>query len=250
MTKKTIISLKDVSYSFDSQPALDHINLDVEEGDYLGVIGPNGGGKTTLIRLMLNLIRPQGGTVEIFGKPVKSFRDWSKIGYVPQKATSFESRFPFTVEEVVALGRVPGAGMFRRLRQADRDAVGAALEQVHMLPLRKRLMTELSGGQQQRVFIAKGLVSDPRLLILDEPTVGVDVESQDEFYHLLSRLNEEKGITLIVVSHDIDVIANEVSILACVNQTLICHGEPTEFIKGDYLEKLYGQSRKFILHGH
>jgi len=250
MGDDTIISFKDVIFSFDGRPVLDHISLGINRGDYLGVIGPNGGGKTTMLRLMLGLIDAQAGTVRLFNRPVGDFKDWYKIGYVPQKATSFESRFPFTVEEVVTLGRIPRAGLFRRLGETDREAVEQALDQVHLLPQRKNLVAELSGGQQQRVFIAKGLVANPEVLILDEPTVGVDVESQDEFYHLLSRLNREHGITLIVVSHDIDVIANEVNSLACVNQTLTCHNDPAEFTKGEFVDKLYGHTRKLILHRH
>ncbi len=250
MNRKPLISLKNISFSFNTEPVLDRISIEVHEGEYLGVIGPNGGGKTTLLRLMLGLIQPASGSARLFGQPVKSFRDWSKIGYIPQKATHIESRFPYTVEEVVLLGRISRVGILRRFGAADKKSVDEALGLVDMLQNRKHLVTELSGGQQQRVFIAKGLVSDPAVLILDEPTVGVDLKSQDEFYHLLSRLNREHRMTLVVVSHDVDVIANEVSSLACVNQTLIYHGEPKEFIKGEYLENLYGQGRKFILHGH
>ncbi|MCL4473275.1 MAG: metal ABC transporter ATP-binding protein [Actinobacteria bacterium] len=250
MEKQPLIRLEDVSFSFGREPVLDRISLEIGEGEYLGVIGPNGGGKTTLLRLMLGLIQPASGSVSLFGQPVNAFRDWSKIGYIPQKATHIESRFPYTVEEVVQLGRISRVGVLRRFKAADKKSIAEALELVDMLPYRKHLVTELSGGQQQRVFIAKGLVSDPAVLILDEPTVGVDLKSQDEFYRLLSRLNREHRMTLVVVSHDVDVIANEVGSLACVNQTLIYHGEPKEFIKGDYLENLYGQGRKFILHGH
>ncbi|MHB1361754.1 MAG: metal ABC transporter ATP-binding protein [Thermoleophilia bacterium] len=250
MNRKPLISLKNISFSFNTEPVLDRISIEVHEGEYLGVIGPNGGGKTTLLRLMLGLIQPASGSARLFGQPVKSFRDWSKIGYIPQKATHIESRFPYTVEEVVLLGRISRVGILRRFGAADKKSVDEALGLVDMLQYRKHLVTELSGGQQQRVFIAKGLVSDPAVLILDEPTVGVDLKSQDEFYRLLSRLNREHRMTLVVVSHDVDVIANEVSSLACVNQTLIYHGEPKEFIKGEYLENLYGQGRKFILHGH
>ena len=244
------VRIEDVSFAYHTEPVLAGINFDINKGDYLGIIGPNGGGKTTLLRIMLGLLRPSRGKVELFGRPARAFRDWSRIGYVPQKATSIEARFPFTVEEVVAFGRVGRAGLLRRLGRGDRKAVDRALGQVNMVPHRKALINELSGGQQQRVFIAKGLVSQPDILVLDEPTVGVDVQSQDEFYRLLSRLNREEGITLVVVSHDIDVIANEVGSVACLNQTLICHNTPEEFLKGDYLEKLYGQNRKFILHGH
>jgi zinc transport system ATP-binding protein len=199
---------------------------------------------------MLGLIRPTAGTVELFGKPLKSFRDWWKIGYVPQKATHIESRFPFTVSEVVSLGRVSKAGLLRRFGQRDREAVSRALEQVHMSDFAHRLVTELSGGQQQRVFIAKSLVSDPEILILDEPTVGVDLQSQHDFYRLLAQLNREHRITLVVVSHDVDVIASEVNNVACVNQELVHHCEPKEFMEDGYLDKLYGQGRKFIVHKH
>lgn len=250
MSSEPIIRVENVSFAYHEETVLARINFDIIRGDYLGIIGPNGGGKTTLLKLMLGLVKPSSGRVELFGRPAPEFTDFSRIGYIPQKATSIESRFPFTVEEVVTFGRVGKAGMLRRLKAADRQAVTRALGQVNMLPQQKSLLAELSGGQQQRVFIAKGLVSEPDILILDEPTVGVDVESQDEFYRLLSRLNRKQGITLVVVSHDIDVIANEVKSVACLNQTLICHGTPKEFIKGDYMERLYGKGRKFILHGH
>ncbi len=250
MDDKAIIRVADVSFAYHDRMVLSRINLDIVPGEYLGVIGPNGGGKTTLLKLILGLLKPDSGSVELFGRPTTTFRQWSRIGYVPQKATSIESRFPFTVEEVVSFGRVGSKGMLRRLKAADREAVMRALAQVNMAPKRKARLSELSGGQQQLVFIAKGIVSEPDILILDEPTAGVDVESQDEFYRLLSRLNRKEGITLVVVSHDIDVIANEVKSVACLNQTLICHGTPREFISGDYMEKLYGRGRKFILHGH
>lgn len=250
MENQTIISIADVSFAYREEPVLSRVSLDIIRGDYLGIIGPNGGGKTTLIKLMLGLIRPTTGSISILGRPVSQFREWSRVGYVPQKATSIEARFPFTVAEVVAFGRVGRAGLLRRLGSEDRKAVTAALEKVGMLEHRRSLISELSGGQQQRVFIAKGLVSGPDILLLDEPTVGVDLQSQDDFYHLLSHLNAEQGITLVVVSHDIDVIANEVGSVACLNQTLICHGSPQQFITGDYMEKLYGKGRKFILHGH
>ncbi len=244
-----IIQLADVSFAYNGHHALDHINLEVNPGDYLGLIGPNGGGKTTLLKLMLGLLEPQMGTVKLFGQDIRQFRDWSKIGYVPQKATNIDAKFPITVEEVVALGRLSRVGMMRRFQNADRAAINSALAGVGIEPLRKRPLSELSGGQQQRVFIAKALVSEPEILFLDEPTVGVDTHSQDEFYQLLSDLNQNFGLTLVMVSHDIDVIVNEVTKLASVNETLVYFGQPKDFIKDDYVTKLYGKARKFILHG-
>jgi zinc transport system ATP-binding protein len=198
----------------------------VHRGEYLGIIGPNGGGKTTLLKLMLGLLKPQSGTVELFGQSVDKFNDWPRIGYVAQRATSADTKLPITVEEVVTLGRVARAGLFRRLKAADRAAINQAMEKVGIADLRKRLITELSGGQQQRVYIAKALAADPEILILDEPTVGIDVKSQDEFYQLLKTLNQTERLTLVMVSHDIDVIVSEVSKIACINETLVYHGSP------------------------
>jgi zinc transport system ATP-binding protein len=245
-----LIQFQDVSFDYHGEPALTRINLEVHAGDYVGVIGPNGGGKTTLLRTMLGLLTPAAGQVLLFGQPVTDFRAWSKIGYVPQKATSFDARFPVTVEEVVAMGRVAKLGPGRWMGRTDRQAVASALERVDMAGLRHRLIAELSGGQQQRIFIARALASEPELLVLDEPAVGIDIRSQDSFYQLLSRLNREHGLTLVMVSHDIDVVVNEVTHIACINETLVYHGAPKDFIKADYMTELYGKARKFIIHGH
>jgi zinc transport system ATP-binding protein len=245
-----LIQFDNVSFAYGGEPVLDRITLEVNPGEYVGVIGPNGGGKTTLLRVMLGLNKPGSGQIKLFGEPVQTFKDWWKIGYVPQKATNVDSRFPITVEEVVALGRVAKVGLWRRFNKADHAAIARALEQVDMAPYRGRLITELSGGQQQRVFIAKALASEPELLILDEPAVGIDIKSQDSFYQLLASLNKSAGLTLVMVSHDIDVIFNEVTKIACINETLIYHGAPQNFKQDEYMAALYGKSRKFIIHGH
>ncbi|MBI5452876.1 metal ABC transporter ATP-binding protein [Candidatus Gottesmanbacteria bacterium] len=250
MKKEPIIKLETVSFSYNGGKIIDRISLEIKRGDYVGIIGPNGGGKTTLLRLVLNLLEPQSGLVYLSGQPVSQFREWSMIGYIPQKATQFETRFPITVGEVVSLGTVARKGMFRRSDKADEKSVENALHIVGMEEFKSKLITELSGGEQQRVFIAKALASEPDLLILDEPTVGIDLESQEKFYELLQNLNQRMGKTIIIVSHDIDVTVNEVSVLVCINRSLIYHGEPKQFIKKDYLEKLYGKGRRFILHGH
>jgi len=226
------------------------VNLTVNRGDYLGIIGPNGSGKTTLLRLILGLLEPRSGHIELFGTPQKRFRDWTSIGFIPQKATQYDNRFPITVQEVVSLGRVAKKGLFGKLNLQDKKIIDDALAKVDLLPFKHKLIDELSGGQQQRVFIAKALACDPELLILDEPTVGIDSQSQEQFYKLLTQLNIKEGKTIIIVSHDIAVIASEVSTLACLNKTMIYHGTPHQFIKEDYLEKLYGKDRKLIIHGH
>jgi zinc transport system ATP-binding protein len=183
-------------------------------------------------------LKPSKGKIFLFGQEIRVFKDWPKIGYVPQKAGSLTVRFPITVEEVVKMGR------------GDREAMTRALRAVDITGIRKKLLTELSGGQQQRVFIARALVSDPELLILDEPTVGVDLNSQTKFYRLLRDLNSKQKLTLILVSHDIEVVAHEVNTVACLNQTLICHGRPKEVLRGNFLEKIYGRDIRRLIHAH
>lgn len=250
MTDHTIniIELQDVSFSYNHNQVLKNINLSVHKGDYLGLIGPNGGGKTTLIKIMLGLLKPGKGKVVLFGKDIKDFSDWSKIGYVSQKVGNFDPNFPATVEEIVSMGRYAGRGLFRFLSSNDRKIVAQSLEKVGMSDFKERQIGSLSGGQQQRVFIARALAAQPEVIFLDEPTVGVDIKTQEDFYMLLEKLNRELQITLVLVSHDIDVVTGEVTELACINQELVYHGTPKEFIKEDYFKKLYGKGIKFVAH--
>lgn len=247
---KNIIELNNISFSYNNTLVLDKITLTIHKGDYLGIIGPNGGGKTTLLKIILGLLKPLSGEMRIFGNECLCNRERSKLGYVPQKATHFDPLFPATVYEVVAMGRYGKNGLMRSLNNNDHELIKKSLRQVDMLDSKDRLIGQLSSGQQQRVFIARALSGQPEVIFLDEPTVGVDVKTQEEFYALLKQLNQEYGLTLILVSHDIDVIANEVTELACINQTSVYHGKPKEFIKGDYLQKLYGKNIRQILHNH
>jgi zinc transport system ATP-binding protein len=247
---KNIIEIKNISFGYTEEEILKNITLNIHQGDYVGMIGPNGGGKTTLLKIMVGLLKPQKGEVRLFGTPLRKFKQWSKIGYVPQKAINFDIKFPATVEEVVLMGRFAKRGLLRRVTREDKKKVAKVLEQVDMLAFRKRLIGDLSGGQQQRVFIARALVCDPEVIFLDEPTAGIDVKNQEQFYNLLSTLNSKYNLTLILISHDIDVVAHEATELACINQSLVYHGSPKEFIKGDYLKNLYSKEVKFILHDH
>lgn len=243
MTEEAIVQMKDVSFQYNHDRVLENITLDIHKGEYLGIIGPNGSGKSTLLKIMLKLLDPTKGEVLLFGKSLKEFDDWEKVGYVPQKIATRHLHFPVTVSEIVHMGLIGHI-------HTSHTAIEHALKSVDMYSYRNRLIDELSGGQQQRVFIARALVSNPELLVLDEPTAGVDVEAQAEFYRLLKKLNKEFGLTLVLVSHDIDVIANEVTTLACINKKLVCHLPPRQFIKEDYLEEVYGKEVKFVVHGH
>jgi zinc transport system ATP-binding protein len=242
------VALQEVAFSYGAVPVLEGIDLRVVPGDFLGIIGPNGSGKTSLLRVMLGLLPPTRGAVCLFGKPPAAFREWGRIGYVPQK-TALDPGLPITVTEVVTSGLLAALGPFGRLEAEARRRIPEALERVGMLGHAGARIGALSTGQQQRVLIARALVSDPELLILDEPTGGVDPEAQTSFYALLRHLNREREVTLILVSHDIGVVAREVTQLACLNCRLIFHGRPADFL-GDpaLLTALYGAPVRVVEH--
>ncbi|MGH7753478.1 MAG: metal ABC transporter ATP-binding protein, partial [Gemmatimonadales bacterium] len=221
----------------------------IDRGDVLGLIGPNGSGKTTLLRVLLGLLRPTCGHVRLFGTEIAAFRQRERIGYVPQKA-AFNSRFPAAVSEVVISGRSGRAGVGHRFTAADREAARRALDLVGLTSLHDKRIGELSSGQQQRVLIARALVTRPELLLLDEPTVGVDPDAQEQFYTLLLRLNREEGVTLILVSHDIGFVTREVSRLACLNRTLVFHGSPEEAAVSGALAQMYRSEAWMVAHRH
>jgi len=245
-----VAELEHICFDYGGERVLDEVSLRIDRGDFLGIIGPNGAGKSTLLRVLLGLLRPSCGHARLFGTDVPQFREWQRVGYVPQKAVAFEARFPASVFEVVVSGRVRRAGLGRRFAAPDHEATQRALETVGMLPFRERLIGRLSSGQQQRVLIARALVSHPDLLVLDEPTVGVDVDAQEQFYNLLHRLNRELGTTLVLVSHDIGVIAQEVTRLACLNRTMVFHGSPEEAVRSGALAEMYRAQSWMVAHRH
>jgi zinc transport system ATP-binding protein len=234
---QTIIELTDVCFSYNTDDVIKNVSLEIHKGDYVGIIGPNGGGKSTLLKLMLGLLTPKSGNVQLFGQDIRSFHAWPKIGYVPQR-THFDTNFPITVEEVVMMGRYGKIGLFTMPTKEDKEKVEKALSEVEMLPFRKRQISDLSGGQQQRVFIARALATEPEVIFLDEPTVGVDVKTQKQFYSLLRKLNRELDLTLVLVSHELDVVAHESTELGYINRTLEYYGDPQEFLKGEYFHEL------------
>lgn len=244
-----LAELQHVCVDYGGDRVLEQVNLSIRRGDFLGILGPNGAGKTTLLRVMLGLVRPSCGHVRLFGQDLRSFRAWHRVGYVPQKA-AFEPRFPATVREVVLSGRAGRAGLGRRFGPADHAGVDAALEITGLWEVQHRLVGRLSGGQQQRVLLARALANEPELLLLDEPTVGVDPEGEERFYALLRRLHLERGTTLVLVSHDVAAVAREVSQLACLNRTLIYHGPPEHALQTGALDRLYGTRHVVVAHRH
>lgn len=247
---KPIIEADNVSFYFGEVPALTNLSFSVQAGDYVGVIGPNGGGKTTLIKLLLGLLQPSEGSITVLGRSITALSERHLIGYVPQRITHSAVEFPATVQEIVESGRTPQLGIWHRFRSHDRKAVQEAMAHAEILHLKDRRLAQLSGGERQRVFIARALAAKPRILILDEPTVGVDVTTQEKFFAFLKELNTKHGITIIFVTHDIDVIAQEATTVLCLNHGLVCYGAPGDFIKKEYMERLYGKTMKFVQHGH
>jgi zinc transport system ATP-binding protein len=240
----TTVSIKGLWVCRAEHAVLEDINLELEAADFLGLIGPNGGGKSTLLKVMLGLIKPDRGEIRIFGLTPEAAR--GRVGYMPQK-TMFDQSFPVKVLDVVLMGRYSRTGLFQRYGPEDRAAARRALEAVKMDDRAEREIGALSGGEQQRVFVARSLVSDPELLLLDEPTAGVDSAQQTEFYDLLSHLNHEMGIAIVLVSHDVTAISKYVSKIACLNQRLYYHG--SKEITNDDIEKAYGCPVEMIAHG-
>lgn len=247
-----IIKVNNLSYKYTKDKVLEDVSIEVPRGAFLAIVGPNGSGKSTLLKLILGLLKTQTGTIELFGENIRQFKDWQKIGFVSQKANSFNSGFPATVFEVVQSGLTKKIGLFKFASKADKQKVKQALESVGMLSYQNRNIGELSGGQQQRVFIARSLVVEPELMILDEPTVGVDAKNVHQFYELLEKLNKKLGITLILVTHDVGTVTDKVTHVACLNKNLHFHGNTEEYnqLNEEELSSLYGHDIKLLTHNH
>lgn len=245
-----IIEAEHISFRYGKEEVLQDISFVLLEGDYVGLVGGNGSGKTTLLRILLGLEKPAGGVARLFGTPVGSFRQWQKIGYVPQNVFRGDRNFPATVEEVVESGhlRARRAALCRFGSGACAE-VKRALERAGIAHLTKKRIGELSGGERQRVFIARALVSEPALLILDEPTTGIDAATEEKFYAFLEELNRS-GMTIILVSHDLEAIAREVKTVLCLNRRLVCSGTPENLRSREVLDEMYGHGKQMLHHGH
>jgi zinc transport system ATP-binding protein len=242
MASKEIVKLENVWVHYDSVPALEGINLSIQGDDFLGIIGPNGGGKTTLLKVILGLLKPSRGYVNVLGQSPTQARKF--IGYVPQ-ISLFDRDFPISVWDVVLVGCCGQRGIFKRYSKEDKGLAIQSLETVGMLDYKQRQIGKLSGGEQQRVFLARALVSRPRLLLLDEPTASVDTPMQTEFYELLGKLKQRMAIVL--VSHDIGAVSVYVDKIACLNNTLFYHN--SKEISPEELEATYKCPIDLIAHG-
>lgn len=239
---KTIMALENVSFSYEQRTVLENINFNVQEGQFWALIGPNGSGKSTLIQILLGLKEADQGSVELFGEPIEKFHHRELIGYVSQKSNSFNTGFPATVLEVVKSGLTRKKGLFKRFTKADEHKALAALKVVKMDDLAAKNIGELSGGQQQRVFIARALVGEPKLLVMDEPTVGIDQQNVASFYTMLNDLNRDHNLGIILVTHEVDIVTELATHVACLNRTIHFHGIQSEFHEMDEqsISKWYG----------
>ena len=244
-----VIRIQDLHFAYNGQIVLEEVNLKIQEGDFVAMIGPNGGGKTTLLKLILGLLKPGRGKIQVMGK--RATRVSHHIGYVPQDV-NINRRFPITAIDVVLMGKLAPGKRWQKNKEKDRQEAMAALLKIDMADFSHRRIGTLSGGQRQRVFIARALVTHPRLLLLDEPTAGIDTKGQTEFFQLLKQLNED--VTIVVVSHDLLVISTYVKSVVCVNRRLHYHDQPE--ITGDMLETMYPCTVEetcpveLITHGH
>lgn len=200
---QNIIEVNDLSFAYQQKPVLTNVSFAVQERDFVGLIGSNGAGKTTLLKMIVGLLKPDSGSIKLFGAPIERFREWNRIGYVPQK-NSFNPLFPATVREVVLSGLYNKNKLFKRVTKADHQKCDEALHAMNIEDLASKRIGELSGGQQQRAFLARALINNPALLILDEPTVGIDAETQQGFFHLIKHMHQHHNITFLLVSHDMD----------------------------------------------
>lgn len=230
---KTVVELEKVNFDYNGDYLLKNISINVEERDFVAIIGPNGAGKTTLIKIILGLLKPNSGKIKLFSKNIEDFheKDWNLIGYIPQKA-EIDNNFPGSVKEILSMKCI----------NIDKKV----LEILNLENLLEQKFSNLSGGQQQKVLIALALSSDPKLLILDEPTVGVDASALQKFYEILQKLNKEKQVTVIIVTHEIGIIQNFVKSVICINREFTSKGDPKDI--DQMLKQAYGAG--FEIHKH
>lgn len=252
---ESVFEIKNISYTYKDKlehtPALKNINLKIDKGDFVALVGPNGSGKTTLIKLILGVLKPQQGEIYINGQSSRRYKAGQEIGYVSQKSNSFAKGFPASVSEVVLSGLTKQKGLFKRFTKKDRHRLDEVLRMLDIEHLKDKNISSLSGGQTQRVFIARALVNDPSILVLDEPTVGIDNRHVKEFYEVLLKL-KERSVTILLVTHDIGVVVDNADEVACLNEHLHFHGTNHEFknLGEAELSKIYGFPLQLVSHDH
>ncbi|HEV2851224.1 MAG TPA: metal ABC transporter ATP-binding protein [Thermoanaerobaculia bacterium] len=244
MPETPLVEVRHLTFGYGREVVLDHVDLEIGRRDFLAIIGPNGGGKTTLLKVMLGLLRPWSGEV-VYHLPADGGRGLrGRLGYVPQFST-FDKDFPLRVRDMVLMGRLGSRGWLRSYSRDDRAAADAALDRLGLRGIARAHVSEISGGQLQRVLIARSLVSGPEVLFLDEPTASIDAESRETLSGILEELN--RTIPIVVVTHDVTSIAPMVNRIACINRRLFYHGGPE--LSQEVMEEVYGCPVELVTHG-
>lgn len=223
-----IIEIKKLGYNYGEGWILHDLSVAINKGDFVAVIGPNGAGKSTLLRLLAGILEPSVGEIDLYGEPVGKFNNWEKIGYVPQNPAKQHRAFPISVREVIELGLLCGNNIFQRVSVKQKEIVDETLKKFYLEDLAHRKIGELSGGQQQRVFLARAMVRKPELLLLDEPATGVDPDAKIELYNMLKEINNELGITIVMVSHDLELAAEVAHSALCLDHDVCFWGDVKE----------------------
>jgi len=246
-----IISVKNLSFSYGATEVISDISFDVEKGSFLALVGPNGAGKSTLIKVILGLEKKYSGQIEVLGSNLNKFSEWKKIGYLPQRVNVFNPLFPATVKEVVALGLLAGKHYPKKFNKTDKERVDSILSFLDISDLRERPIAELSGGEQQRVFLARALVSNPELLIMDEPSTALDPGTRGNFFKLIKKLNEEKNTTIIMITHDTAQVGEHADKLMYLDKSIIFYGKFSDFCHSNKMEEYFGHAAQHLIcHQH
>lgn len=246
-----VIRAEQLGCSYREGRVLEDVSFTINRGDYVGIVGPNGSGKSTLVQALLGLVAISSGSARLFGSPCDNFSQWGRVGYLPQSLRLLNPDFPATVAEIVGLGLLSLKKFPRRLTRTDRDAVDKLLDDLSIYDIRAKLIGELSGGQQQRVLLARALVNDPELLILDEPTAALDPETRERFYHKITDINRSRGVTVLLVTHDTGVIGQHASKMLYLDKRMLFFGSFDDFCHSPEMSSLFGEhSQHLMCHRH
>ncbi len=225
METKNVIEVKNLGFDYGEGWVFNDVSFAVPEGDFVAVIGANGAGKSTLLKMLAHAMPPTAGEIFYYDQPIEKFTAWQYVGYVPQNPAKMQRNFPISVEEVVGLGLLSSGKMLHRFTQEDKQAVRTMLERFNLLELRQRKIGELSGGQQQRVFLARAMVHKPKILLLDEPATGIDTAYKATLYTMLKEINREQGVTIVMISHDLELAAEAAKSALCIDHGICFRGE-------------------------
>lgn len=246
-----VLTVTNLCAGYRGSEALKDVSFSVEPGDYIGICGPNGSGKSTLIKVILGLLPPTSGDISLLGTPQTAFKNWQRIGYLPQGLQFFNPHFPATVDEVIRLGRLSGKTFPKRFKREDALAVERTMEWMGISHIKGCMIGELSGGLRQRVLLARALVNDPELLVLDEPTTALDPETRESFYKLIFEMNRERKATVLLVTHDTATIGKYASHLLYLDKSVVFYGSFDDFCNSSEMTGFFGEhGQHLVCHRH